>query len=453
MNTPQAMAALLIWPVVAFLFFSSMRPHRAAIATTLAGWLFLPVASIPLPGLPDYSKPTAISLMLIVGAIIWASERIATIRWTWIDSAAAVVCVSPVFSSIANGLGAYDGIAEAMSWGLMWIGPYFAGRVFFRTGREVTELAYGVVLGGLAYVPLCLFEARMSPQLHTMVYGYFPHVFQQTYRLGGWRPNVFMNHGLMTGLWTTGSAMVAVILWRAKLLPRFFGLAPAFLIVLMLITGVLSRSAGAIGLSVMMFGLLWLSKTVKLSLFLKATWCIVAVYLAYRMTGGDAMWLVDLSKDIPVLGSRYDSLAYRFETEVLVVQHALERPLFGWGGWGRHGVQNDYGELETISDSLWILTLGQKGIVGLTALYVTLLAPVALGMSVLIKRGRWPEGYTPAVALTALLMIFVLDSLLNAMPGPIYPLIAGCLVTLHQAFKSAPRQRVPAPQPANGGAR
>ena len=43
------------------------------------------------------------------------------------------------------------------------------------------RLAGGAVLliGGLIYIPFCLFEIKMSPQLHKWVYGYHQHAFDQ----------------------------------------------------------------------------------------------------------------------------------------------------------------------------------------------------------------------------------------------------------------------------------
>ena len=57
-------------------------------------------------------------------------------------------------------------------------------------------LLISIFIGGLLYVPLCLFEIRMSPQLHKLVYGFHQHIFAQTFRFEGWRPTVFLQHGL-----------------------------------------------------------------------------------------------------------------------------------------------------------------------------------------------------------------------------------------------------------------
>src|SRR6185503_4686314 len=58
--------ALLGWPLVAICLCAILPPRRAVITAFIAAWLFLPMASFPIPGLPDWTKmsATAISLLL-----------------------------------------------------------------------------------------------------------------------------------------------------------------------------------------------------------------------------------------------------------------------------------------------------------------------------------------------------------------------------------------------------
>lgn len=59
-----------------------------------------------------------------------------------------------------------------------------------------------------------------QPQLHTLVYGFHQHQFTQSIRLG-WRPTVFLQHGLAVNAWMAASTVAAFGLWRARLpLPR-----------------------------------------------------------------------------------------------------------------------------------------------------------------------------------------------------------------------------------------
>ena len=68
----------------------------------------------------------------------------------------------------------------------------------------------------LIYAPLCLLELRLSPQLHRWVYGYHQHDFVQTMRDGGYRPMVFMEHGLMVSFWMAAAALTAFWLWHER---------------------------------------------------------------------------------------------------------------------------------------------------------------------------------------------------------------------------------------------
>ena len=67
-----------------------------------------------------------------------------------------------------------------------------------------------MVAGACAYVPLITYELHMAPQLHNRFYGYFQHDFSQTLRGTGYRPMVFMAHGLTLSLFMAFSSVVAV---------------------------------------------------------------------------------------------------------------------------------------------------------------------------------------------------------------------------------------------------
>ena len=56
----------------------------------------------------------------------------------------------------------------------------------------------------------------MSPQLHRIVYGYFPHDFFQQIREGNFRPVVFMGHGLLVSVFVATSVIAAAALWRTR---------------------------------------------------------------------------------------------------------------------------------------------------------------------------------------------------------------------------------------------
>lgn len=53
-----------------------------------------------------------------------------------------------------------------------------------------------LALACLAYSLLALWEVRMSPRLNREIYGFFGHSWSQHVRYGGYRPILFLNHGI-----------------------------------------------------------------------------------------------------------------------------------------------------------------------------------------------------------------------------------------------------------------
>jgi O-antigen ligase len=109
---------------------------------------------------------------------------------------------------------------------------------------------------------------------------------------------------------------------------------------------------------------------------------------------------------------------------------AGERPLLGWGGWGRSLARKSDDPLgrETVTiDSLWIIVFGKFGVVGLGSLLLGLLVPV-LALWRRCPPSTWhrPSSAWPW-ALALVLTLYALDDLVNAMVNPVYLLIAGGL--------------------------
>ena len=142
-----------------------------------------------IPGLPDWTKTSATSISLMLGLLIFDFNRILAFRPRWIDLPMALWCLLPLPSSMANGLGFYDGFSTSLNQVFTWALPYLFGRIYLGDAEGLRELAIGLFIGGLVYVPLCAYEIRMSPQLHSMVYGFHQHSFLMTHRFGGWRPS------------------------------------------------------------------------------------------------------------------------------------------------------------------------------------------------------------------------------------------------------------------------
>src|SRR5262249_43590891 len=89
-----------------------------------------------------------------------------------------------------------------------------------------------------------LFEVRMSPQLHTWIYGYFPSSFAQTYRDGGFRPVVFIGHGLLVAFFTMTTIVAAAVLSRTR--TRVLRLPSCRVAIYLSAVLLLCKSAGAL---------------------------------------------------------------------------------------------------------------------------------------------------------------------------------------------------------------
>ena len=85
----------------------------------------------------------------------------------------------------------YDAVSAVLA-KFIFLLPFFLGRELLRNSADNEQIFRVLVVAGLIYSLPMLFEIRMSPQLHTWIYGYFPHVFGQQARDGGFRPVVFL---------------------------------------------------------------------------------------------------------------------------------------------------------------------------------------------------------------------------------------------------------------------
>ena len=416
--------SLFGWIFVVVMLFSLMSARRAVLVSFIGAVLFLPQAAITLPGLPDITKISVTSFSVLLAVALFDTARLLRFRLSWVDLPMLAWCLAPLPSSIVNGLGVYDGAAGALSEMFTWGIPYLIGRIYFNDLASLRELSIGILIGGLIYVPLCLLEIRLSPQLHRWVYGYHQHSFQQTIRFGGYRPMVFMQHGLMVGMWMTSASLIGVWMWKTGALRHLLGVPMALLVPVQLATTVLCKSTAALVLLIGGLFLLFVNRWARLSLLIACFAAIPPAYVTARVRGyWSGQQLVTLAQRIDM--ERAESLSTRFETETLLADKAMQRPAFGWGRWGRWRLYDEYGRDITTSDSLWIIALGETGVVGLAALPAALVLPCWLVLK-RVPAGQWClPAAAPLAALTMVVALYAMDNLLNAMLNPIYVLALG----------------------------
>lgn len=429
-STPLVAVMLFGWIPIVLALFALLPSRRAVIVAFVAGWLFLPVAGYRIQFFPEYTKMSATCMGIFCATLIFDSERFFKFRPNWYDIPAAMLCLVPFFSSVTNGLGPYDGMSAVLSTVITWGMPYFLGRIYFNEPKALRELVIGIFIGGLLYVPLCLLEIRISPQLHRLVYGFHPHSFVQTFRYGGWRPVVFLAHGLMVGMWMAAASLCGFWLWRTKSLKQIFGV-PMWLLVLACVgTTVLCKSTGAIVLMFLGMGILALGKKWRSSVPIVTIAALIFCFVMIRALGIYDGWsFVDVTDQL--FGSaRSGSVETRIMNENLLSAHARDRILFGWGGWGRSRIVNEEGKSTGVTDSLWIVKFGANGLVGLLALLGVLLLP-CLVLGTRIPPPFWAhpivgQSYVAAMIVT----LWMVDNVFNAMLNPIFVVVAGGVVGL-----------------------
>lgn len=431
MASPNLLVPLVMlgWIPVVLYLFSRLPARQAVVISFLFAWMFLPQAALPLTGIPDYTKTSATCYGILLATFIFDVGRFRSFRFGWLDVPMLIWCLCPYMSSVTNDLGVYDGLAQALDRTVTWGAPYFLGRIYLNSLLGLRQLAIGIFIGGLVYMPLCILESRLSPQLHRIVYGgYTVQDFTQVIRLGGYRPIVFMQHGLAVGAFMMAATLIGLWLWQTNTIKRLWNIPMGGWVAGLFLTFVLVRSIGALTLLLLGIVLLYIGKQFRTALpvFLLIAAMVVYLYINAETDTYFTDQLVSyLSQIFPP--ERIQSLEFRFNNEELLADHARERLLFGWGGFNRSRViiPGTVDQL-AIQDSLWILAFGENGTVGLVSIFTSMLAPVvALFWSRCPARLWTHPQIAPVAVLAIMVVLYMVDCIMNAMINPIYILAAG----------------------------
>lgn len=200
------------------------------------------------------------------------------------------------------------------------------------------------------------------------------------------------------------------------------------------LTTVLCRSMGALALLAFGIGLLVINKHIRSSAVLCALLMLPPAYMLTRTQGWwDGQQMLDFAASIDV--ERADSLRGRLQDEDLLIERALERPVFGWGGWGRWRIRDeDTGRDLTSSDGMWVIVRGERGIVGLAVNTLVVLLPFLLLLKRVPARDWAHSAFAGPAVLAMLLLLWSIDNLFNAMHNPAFVMAAGGLSGLYLAY-------------------
>ena len=431
---------LISWPLLAIGFFLMLPARWACAVTLIGGEMFLPVDFfIHLKGLPALEKDLSVSLGAILGCLLVkprtllggarTGRRYVIFLLILVAGLFFTVQTNPEPINVAGhdvlpGLTGHDFTLMAARPLLYWWPAFFLGRKLFTKVEHLRVLFIVLTVGGLIYSLFILVELRLSPQFNMWVYGYRASSFAQSVRYGGYRPVVFMRHGLNVALFMFMSLLAATCLARARI--RLLGLPVRVVVIYLALILAAMHSAGVLFYAAVLIpSLLWMRSRSQARL---AT-TIAAVVLLYPL-----LRLFDLIPVDSVVGffssllgpERAESLSYRFMNEAELLARALQRPWFGWGGYGRQFTYI-WGHQKEVVDGEWIATLGYAGVVGFIGHFGLLALPILV-----FARKRLPEmvsGRDAILASTLLLMAaaYVFDLIPNAGEAPYLMLMIGAL--------------------------
>ena len=429
--------ALFSWPVISIAFFRKLCLPLAILVTIVGGFLLLPQrGGVDFPGL-TLNKTSIPALSALCLALIFAGRDTSGLRPKgWLPRhplALALLIALPVgavMTALTNddtlrygwrtlpALSLYDA-GSMVSSALTMILPMLLARRYLADAAAQRLILQVLCIAALGYSLFAVVEMRMSPQMSNWVYGFFPHSFLQHYKAGGWRPVVFLPHGLVLGIFFAMSVMAVVGLARLDASRRRLWVYGAIWLFVIL---ALSRNFGALLITMALLPVL-LFTNIRGQLLVAALIC--GVFLAYPVARTANVLpfdqILQLAENIDP--QRAASFQTRLDNEYQLLAKAAERPLFGWGIWSRSRVFNEAGVDVSITDGAWVIILGVKGWVGYLAQFGLLAVPVLL---LWFHRRRYEIGMETSV-LAVILAANLVDMIPNSSNLPLTWLLAGAL--------------------------
>ena len=448
-----AYIALLIWPLVALYLYSALPTAKATLWVILGAFLLLPVgAQIKFSGIPAFDKESIPNLAALTCCPLFAGRFPRVFKGFGIAEALLIIfLVGPFVTSMLNsdpiqygqtflpGVGPYDALSAAVAHFILII-PLFLGREFLRRPEDNVEILKVLTIAGLAYSVPMLFEVRMSPQLSTWIYGYSPIGIFTTIRDGGFRPVVFLPNGLWVAFFGATATVAGAVLWRTGT-RAVRSLSPGAVTGYLAVVLVLCKTASALIYALLLVPLVrWATPRTQV----RVAHVLVIMALAYPLLRADGLIPTTsiLKVTSAISSDRAQSLQTRFNNEDQLLEHAWQRPWFGWGRFGRNRIYNGWeGADSSVTDGEWIITLGTFGIVGFVAEFGLLGLTVFRAAAALkLAQARWDREYL--AALTLIVAINMVDLLPNSSISPWTWLLAGALIGRAEELQSLQRQRV-----------
>ena len=448
--------AFFAWIPLSLVLFRRYPIRVAILINFLGGWALLPMARFkgdPSPfwilgnGLhTDYflTKASVTGLTGLLCVLLFDRQVFRRFRLTFWDLPMLVWCIVPLFSAIANPVSVGASLAGEVYQLLAWGVPWVLGRLYFSDTASLRLAAKAFVIAGLLYVPICLIEVCIGPQIYTHLYGYQPYRWVRTQRYIGYRPIGLLETGTQLGIWMATSALIAVWLWLRRSVDRILGMPTVWTAVILCCATLLCQSGGAIILLIALLPFVFVSRRYFPRVMAILLVAGILLFAGLRLT--NAVSVRTLMGRNPVVHSTATflkkigrgSLMLRLEHDERTVDLALEEPILGsgqWDWWRNTGLR---------PSGLWLLAFGMYGLFGLIALEALQLIPVVRVVWFPLARSDI-EDLNLRHAFVAVILMTAIDNLLNnAMILPLLVVMGG--MATWEAAASAVHVEVEAPE-------
>jgi hypothetical protein len=452
MHVPP-MIAFSLWFLLGTLLFRICSLRVAIVSNFLAGWAVLPGADFPptqavfpywilpvcLPSTSFVTKATVLGIAAIAGTFLFHCAEIRKLELGVTDLAFLLLCVAPIFSSIANHRSPLTGIFGAAYLFFAWLVPFYLGRFYLYDPDSLLLLARAVALAGAIYIPICLVELFSGPQIYFHIYGYQPFRWIGAQRYLGFRPIGLLEDGNQLGIWMASASWVALAALILQTRITVLNIQLKWVALPFVAVTLICQSIGSVLALGVMFVLVLLCNRFPLRFTLTALLFGILSFASlqllhlvhWRELGQSNRTAQSISKGLSRVGR--GSFAWRMRRDERQGSLAMRKPFFGsgeWNWWQGGGIR---------PWDIWMLVAGMYGIVGVLAVALMLLMPVILAVWHPFSR-KTSDGYAIVIVLIGPLVITLLDSLMNGAIILPYLLIAGAL--------SSPRIRSEAMTPS-----
>ena len=444
-----ATIALVTFPILALVLYSTKPVSQATILTFVCGHLLLPVgAVIKFEMIPPFDKNSIASFAALMGCLLSARRpSVGPQKFGLVEILIVAFLIGPFITAELNTDPVFVGgtllpasdLYEALSSvenAFIFLIPFFLGRYFLRDASDIETILRTLVVAWLIYSLPILFEWRMSPQLHTWFYGYSQGLNTEV-RGGGMRPRVFVGNGLLLTFYEMTAVVAAAALWKARI--RVLNLSSTGVTAYLFVVLSICRSLGSLIYGIILVPLVRFTKPQFQVRFAAALVILALLYPTFRTAKlFPTQTLIEFANRISPERSR--SLAYRFIQEDQLLQHESERFFFGWGRFGRSRVLGEDGVDHSVTDGAWIVTMGQFGFVGFLAQF----GLIAMGVFRTVLAFKLVNSERHRVLLAAMALIVAINLVESLPNAPITPwtlLLAGALLGRTEAIRVAPRQK------------